>query len=58
MMLYHCRLKDDYVEAIGGIMKHLVKQSYPNKLTFVGELLSGRSYSPKMVSGTFPLLST
>ncbi|XP_015925664.1 endoplasmic reticulum mannosyl-oligosaccharide 1,2-alpha-mannosidase isoform X2 [Parasteatoda tepidariorum] len=41
-------LKEDYIEAIDGIAKHLVKQSYPSKLTFVGELLSGRSYSPKM----------
>lgn len=41
------------MEAINGIIKHLVKQSYPNKLTFVGELLSGRSYSPKMVCNIF-----
>ncbi|KAF8785957.1 endoplasmic reticulum mannosyl-oligosaccharide 1,2-alpha-mannosidase-like [Argiope bruennichi] len=41
-------LKEDYMEAVDGILKHLVKQSYPNRLTFVGELLSGRSYSPKM----------
>lgn len=41
-------LKEDYMEAVDGILKHLVKQSFPSKLTFVGELLSGRSYSPKM----------
>ncbi|GIY38434.1 endoplasmic reticulum mannosyl-oligosaccharide 1,2-alpha-mannosidase [Caerostris extrusa] len=41
-------LKEDYMQAVDGILKHLVKQSLPNKLTFVGELLSGRSYSPKM----------
>ncbi|XP_054714312.1 endoplasmic reticulum mannosyl-oligosaccharide 1,2-alpha-mannosidase-like [Uloborus diversus] len=41
-------LKDDYLEAIDGISKHLVRKSYPNKYVFVGELLSGRSYSPKM----------
>lgn len=41
-------LKDDYLEAVDGILKHLVKQSHPNKLVFVGELLSGRNYSPKM----------
>ncbi|KFM81796.1 Endoplasmic reticulum mannosyl-oligosaccharide 1,2-alpha-mannosidase, partial [Stegodyphus mimosarum] len=41
-------LKEDYIEAINGIMKHLVKQSHPSKFTFIGELLSGRSYSPKM----------
>lgn len=38
------------MQAVDGILKHLVKQSSPGKLTFVGELLSGRSYSPKMVS--------
>ncbi|KAG8185415.1 hypothetical protein JTE90_018635 [Oedothorax gibbosus] len=41
-------LKEDYMQAVDGILKHLVKESSPGKLTFVGELLSGRSFSPKM----------
>jgi hypothetical protein len=31
-------------------MSQLVRKSEPNKLTYVGELLGGRSFSPKMVS--------
>ncbi|XP_046566633.1 endoplasmic reticulum mannosyl-oligosaccharide 1,2-alpha-mannosidase-like [Haliotis rubra] len=40
--------KDDYVEAIAGMKEKLVRRSEPSKLLFVGELLSGRSFSPKM----------
>jgi hypothetical protein len=28
---------------------HLVRKSEPSKLTYIGELLSGRNFSPKMV---------
>ncbi|XP_048244954.1 endoplasmic reticulum mannosyl-oligosaccharide 1,2-alpha-mannosidase-like isoform X1 [Haliotis rufescens] len=40
--------KEDYVEAIAGMKEKLVRRSEPSKLLFVGELLSGRSFSPKM----------
>ncbi|UYV62933.1 MAN1B1 [Cordylochernes scorpioides] len=41
-------LKDDFLEAMEGMVKHLVRRSKPNQMLFVGELLSGRSFSPKM----------
>ncbi|XP_076320901.1 endoplasmic reticulum mannosyl-oligosaccharide 1,2-alpha-mannosidase-like isoform X2 [Tachypleus tridentatus] len=41
-------LKEDYMEAIEGVMKNLVHKSKPNQLVFVGELLNGKKYSPKM----------
>lgn len=40
--------RDDYLESVEGMMTHLVRQSEPNKLTYIGELLGGRSFSPKM----------
>lgn len=43
------RLLDDYLEAVDGIRKHLLRRSEPSKLTFVGELAHGR-FSAKMVS--------
>lgn len=43
------RLLDDYLEAVDGIRKHLLRTSGPSKLTFVGELAHGR-FSAKMVS--------
>ena len=47
----HCyRFRDDYVDAMKGVKEKLVRQSEPSKLTFVGELLNGRNFSPKMVS--------
>ncbi|XP_022245459.1 endoplasmic reticulum mannosyl-oligosaccharide 1,2-alpha-mannosidase-like isoform X2 [Limulus polyphemus] len=54
-------LKEDYMEAIEGVMKNLVRKSKPNQLVFVGELLNGKKYSPKMdhlvcfLSGTLVL---
>ncbi|XP_023392222.1 endoplasmic reticulum mannosyl-oligosaccharide 1,2-alpha-mannosidase [Pteropus vampyrus] len=41
------RLLDDYLEAVDGIRKHLVRRSEPSKLTFVGELAHGH-FSAKM----------
>ena len=38
------------MEAMKGVKEKLVRQSEPSKLTFVGELLNGRNFSPKMVS--------
>lgn len=41
------QLLEDYVKAIEGIKAHLLRQSQPRKLTFVGELAHGR-FSAKM----------
>lgn len=43
------RLLEDYLEAVEGIRRHLLRRSEPGKLTFVGELAHGR-FSAKMVS--------
>ncbi|XP_077594080.1 endoplasmic reticulum mannosyl-oligosaccharide 1,2-alpha-mannosidase [Stigmatopora nigra] len=40
-------LLEDYIEAINGVKKHLVRQTGPHKLTFVGELSHNR-FNPKM----------
>jgi len=40
---------EDYLEAVEGIKRHLLRRSEPRKLTFVGELAHGR-FSAKMVS--------
>ncbi|XP_077005070.1 endoplasmic reticulum mannosyl-oligosaccharide 1,2-alpha-mannosidase isoform X1 [Tamandua tetradactyla] len=41
------QLLEDYMEAVEGIKKHLLQQSQPSRLTFVGELAHGQ-FSPKM----------
>nr|XP_022323274.1 endoplasmic reticulum mannosyl-oligosaccharide 1,2-alpha-mannosidase-like isoform X3 [Crassostrea virginica] len=41
-------LKKDYLDAIEGVKNHLLKESEPNKLLYIGELLGGRTFSPKM----------
>lgn len=41
-------LKEDYLTAVEGIQKHLVRRSEPNKLVFIGELVRGRTFYPKM----------
>lgn len=42
-------LKDDYLEAIDGIMKRLVKTTPKRKLVFIGELkATSHTFSPKM----------
>ena len=38
------------MDAIEGVKKHLLRESQPNKLVYIGELLGGRNFSPKMVS--------
>ncbi|TWW66735.1 Endoplasmic reticulum mannosyl-oligosaccharide 1,2-alpha-mannosidase [Takifugu flavidus] len=40
-------LLEDYLQAIDGVKKHLVRQTGPNRLTFVGELSHNR-FNPKM----------
>ncbi|XP_060595880.1 endoplasmic reticulum mannosyl-oligosaccharide 1,2-alpha-mannosidase-like isoform X2 [Ruditapes philippinarum] len=42
------KYKNDYLEAVQGMKTHLVRKSEPSKLTYIGELLSGRNFSPKM----------
>ncbi|XP_060009822.1 endoplasmic reticulum mannosyl-oligosaccharide 1,2-alpha-mannosidase isoform X1 [Lagenorhynchus albirostris] len=41
------QLLEDYLEAVEGIRKHLLRRSEPGQLTFVGELAHGR-FSAKM----------
>ncbi|XP_037706815.1 endoplasmic reticulum mannosyl-oligosaccharide 1,2-alpha-mannosidase isoform X2 [Choloepus didactylus] len=41
------QLLEDYMEAVKGIRTHLLQQSEPSKLTFVGELAHGQ-FRPKM----------
>ncbi|KAF6125620.1 mannosidase alpha class 1B member 1 [Phyllostomus discolor] len=40
-------LLEDYLEAVAGIQRHLLRRSEPSKLAFVGELAHGR-FSAKM----------
>ncbi|PSN41913.1 Endoplasmic reticulum mannosyl-oligosaccharide 1 [Blattella germanica] len=42
-------LRDDFIEAISGVMKLLTRRTAQNKYLFVGELLAGgRDFKPKM----------
>lgn len=42
-------MKDDYLEAIDGIITQLVRTSFQRNLTYIGELKAGsRSFHPKM----------
>jgi mannosyl-oligosaccharide alpha-1,2-mannosidase len=41
------RLRDDYLEAIEGMKKHLLRYTKPSKLAFVGALFSSHSRSIK-----------
>lgn len=47
---FMCRVRSDFELAVEGIKKHLIRHSEPNKLLYIGELLSARTFSPKMVS--------
>ncbi|KAM9321965.1 endoplasmic reticulum mannosyl-oligosaccharide 1,2-alpha-mannosidase isoform 1-T2 [Pholidichthys leucotaenia] len=40
-------LLEDYLQAIEGVKKHLLRQTGPNRLTFIGELSHNR-FNPKM----------
>ena len=52
------RLLDDYLQAIEGVRKNLLRKTQPSLLTFVGELSHGR-LNPKMVLvPTLPLKMT
>jgi len=54
---YNCdvifRVRDDFVAAVAGVKRQLIQRSEPNKLLFIGELLNGQSFSPKMVNTRF-----
>ncbi|CAF3502324.1 unnamed protein product [Adineta steineri] len=39
---------DDWIESMDGVRKHLWRLAYPDKLYFVGELMSMSTFSPKM----------
>ncbi|KAK3730045.1 hypothetical protein QZH41_009559 [Actinostola sp. cb2023] len=41
-------LKNDFISAMDGVISLLSRRSEPNKLLYVGELLHGTSFSPKM----------
>jgi len=41
-------LRDDFIEAMDGVMSLLKRESHPSKLVFIGELLRGQTFSPKM----------
>ena len=41
-------LLTDFIESYDAIKEHLLRKSEPNKLLYVGELLGGHSFSPKM----------
>lgn len=42
-------MRDDYIEAIDGVEKHLAKRTVPNGFLFIGELLvGGKDFKPKM----------
>ena len=47
--LFFSSLKEDYLEAINGVQKLLVRRTFNKKLLFIGELLSGgKDFKPKM----------
>ncbi|CAI4227896.1 unnamed protein product [Auanema sp. JU1783] len=41
-------LQDDFVAAMNSMEEKLLRKSEPNQYSFVGELLGGNTYSPKM----------
>ncbi|CAB3400041.1 unnamed protein product [Caenorhabditis bovis] len=41
-------LKEDYAKSIEAMEKYLYRKTEPNNFWFIGELLSGDTYSPKM----------
>lgn len=41
-------LRDDFVDSMDGVMSLLRRESEPSKLVYIGELLHGSTFSPKM----------
>jgi hypothetical protein len=54
MMLLLCcyRLRDDYLAAMEGMEKHLLRYTHPGKLAFVGALhsMGSKSFRAEMVT--------
>jgi hypothetical protein len=51
LMPFFYSLRGDYLEAIQGVMKLLMKRTSKSGLLFIGELQSGaRDFKPKMVN--------
>jgi len=42
-------LRADFEKAIDGVKMHLLHKSSPGGLLYIGELIAGSSFSPKMV---------
>lgn len=48
LFLFINRLIQDYMISIDGVLKHLVKKTPKEHLTYIGELISGKDFKPKM----------
>lgn len=49
MVINLISLRDDYIQAVTGVEKHLTKRTVPNGFLFIGELLAGgKDFKPKM----------
>uniref|UniRef100_A0A915PM45 alpha-1,2-Mannosidase n=1 Tax=Setaria digitata TaxID=48799 RepID=A0A915PM45_9BILA len=54
-------LRDDYNQSMAAMEKHLLRYSKPNNFAFVGEIIAGNIYTPKMdhlacfIAGTLAL---
>ncbi|CAD5126115.1 DgyrCDS14288 [Dimorphilus gyrociliatus] len=54
-------MKNEYLQAVEGMKKHLMRETVPNRYLYFGELLGSRTFSPKMdhlvcfLAGTFAL---
>lgn len=42
-------MKNEYLQAVEGMKKHLMRESVPNRYLYFGELLGSRTFSAKMV---------
>lgn len=43
-----CSLIDDYIAAIDGVIEHLVRRTPNEKHVYIGELINGKDFKPKM----------
>ena len=41
-------LREDFLESVRGVNERLSKRTMPNRLLFVGELISSKQFKPKM----------
>ena len=49
IFLCYIRFKDWFVASVEGMKKELIRTSKPDDLLYIGELLRGKNFSPKMV---------